>query len=54
MPINAANTIAIYNMYLLVKMMPKLPNFLATTLSSNEFNPNVLAYLTSFKHFAHL
>jgi hypothetical protein len=35
-------------------MIPKFPIFLAITLSSKEFNPNKLAYLTSFKHFPHL
>lgn len=35
-------------------MIPKFPMFLAITLSSNEFRPNVLACFTSFKHFAHL
>lgn len=34
--------------------MPKFPIFFAITLSSNEFNPKVFDYLTSFKHFAHL
>ena len=35
-------------------MIPKLPIFLAITLSSRELRPKVLAYLTSFRHFAHL
>ena len=35
-------------------MIPTLPTFLAITLSSNEFKPNKLDYLTSFKHLAHL
>jgi hypothetical protein len=34
--------------------MPILPNFLAITLSSKEFNPKVLDYFTSFRHLAHL
>ena len=35
-------------------MIPKFPIFFAITLSSNEFNPNVLDYLTSFRHLPHL
>ena len=53
--LNAAAIVsAIYNKYLLVNMIPKFPIFLAITLSSKEFKPNKLAYLTSFKHFPHL
>ena len=43
-----------YNRYRRVKMTPKFPMFLAITWSSKEFKPKVLAYFTSFKHFAHL
>lgn len=50
----AAITITIYNRYLRVRIIPKLPMFLAITLSSKEFRPNVLAYLTSLRHLAHL
>jgi hypothetical protein len=50
----AAMTIAIYRRYLLVKIIPKFPIFLAITLSSKEFKPKVFDYFTSFKHFAHL
>ena len=35
-------------------MIPKLPIFLAITLSSKELSPKVLDDFTSFKHFAHL
>ena len=35
-------------------MTPTFPDFFAMTLSSKEFNPKVLDYLTSFRHLAHL
>ena len=35
-------------------IIPIFPNFLAMTLSSKEFNPKVLDYLTSLRHLAHL
>ena len=35
-------------------MIPKLPIFLAITLSSSELRPKRLDYFTSFKHLAHL
>ena len=35
-------------------MKPKLPNYLAITLSSKLFIPNRLDCLTSFKHLPHL
>ena len=50
----AATISAMYNRYLLVRIIPKFPIFFAITLSSKEFNPNKLAYLTSFKHLPHL
>jgi len=53
--LSAAATIrAMYNKYLLVKIIPKFPIFFAITLSSREFRPNKLACLTSFRHLPHL
>ncbi len=53
--LSAAATIsAMYSKYLLVKIIPKFPIFLAITLSSRELSPNKLACLTSFRHFPHL
>ena len=50
----AAKTMTIYSKYLLVKIIPTFPIFLAITLSSNEDSPNIFDDLTSLRHLAHL
>lgn len=43
-----------YRRYLRVRMIPKLPIFLAMTLSSKESSPSKFDCFTSFRHLAHL
>lgn len=50
----AVTTRAMYARWRRVRMMPKLPMFLAMTLSSSEFRPNRLDWRTSLRHLPHL